>query len=683
MRVSNPLIRQSYRHPMRTLMTTSTKPTPLFQPTLMQVSPRTPPVPNRAGTPPRLDCCTRTPFATDSRVSCVDNEITERNWWKEVTVYEVYVKSFKDSNADGRGDLKGIIEKLDYLKALGVDVIWLTPVYQSPMHDEGYDISDYKAINPEFGTMEDWDNLLAGIHKRGMKLIMDLVVNHTSHEHPWFVESRASKDNPKRSWYFWRPPKIGADGKMMEPNNWESVFGGSAWTYDPVTGEYYLHLFSPFQPDLNWDNPEVRNAVHDIMTFWLDKGIDGFRMDVINMISKDPGLPDAPIVNEGEPWQPGSQFFINGPNVHRYLREMNERVLSRYDIMTVGEMPGAVDPQEALKYVASDRKELNMVFHFEIMDIDSLPGEKWIHKPWTLTELKRIVAKWQFTLRRNDGWNSLYLENHDQPRSVSRFASDTSTERTHAAKMLATFMCLLRGTMFLYQGQELGMKNLPPENLEIGVFRDIETLRFWESVLQKRRADNKVKIHRIGPLGGIDPVDEVDMSDVLSSLAKKSRDNARTPMHWSPSPNAGFTLPSVDPWIPVNPDYTDCNVETQSPDPSSVLTYWKKLLAYRKQNILMIYGNLRLLDEGNEEVYAAERTCGRNSMFVVIHWRGGSGVKEWEVPEDVRGRVKLIIGNYVDGEGEDEDRRKVEGEWENGKVVLRSWEARLYVPCSA
>ncbi|KAJ3277653.1 hypothetical protein HK104_003097, partial [Borealophlyctis nickersoniae] len=611
--------------------------------------------PERAATPLHLPSnrrYTQSPFITDrADVVSLEEEPKERKWWKEVAVYEIYVRSFMDSNGDGMGDLKGIIQKLDYLKDLGVDVLWLTPVYKSPMHDMGYDISDYTAINPEFGTMEDWDELLSEVHKRGMRMMMDLVVNHTSHEHAWFRESRSSKDNPKRSWYFWRPPKVAEDGTKMPPNNWESVFGGSAWTYDEHTGEYYLHLFSPFQPDLNWDNPDVRGAVYDGMTFWLDKGIDGFRMDVINMISKVPELPDAPVVNEGSPYQPGSQFFINGPNVHRYLREMNDLVLSRYDIMTVGEMPGGVDPQEAVKYVATDRKELNMVFQFEHMDIDCLPGEKWLYKPWKLTDLKKIAKNWQFHLRHNDGWNSLYFENHDQPRSVSRFASDLPHDRSNAAKMLATFLCMHRGTLYMYQGQELGMTNLPTQerNAEEGkagieVYRDIETLRFWERVLEQRLLNNRVKIHNVGPLGGQDPYDEVDMSDVLDSLARKSRDNARTPMQWSSAPHAGFTPSSSQPWIDVNPDYVSCNAAQQSTDTTSVMNYWKQLLKYRKNSTVLVYGNFRMLDEESEDVYVVERNYRGKKVFGLCHWKGEE--REWEVPADVRGRVKFVAGNY-------------------------------------
>ncbi|KAI9015107.1 glycoside hydrolase family 13 protein [Gaertneriomyces semiglobifer] len=579
------------------------------------------------------------------------NNPNERRWWKEAVVYQIYPRSFKDSNGDGIGDIPGIIQELDYLKAIGVDVIWLSPVYKSPMHDMGYDISDYRDIHPEFGTMTDFDNLLAGLHERGIKLVMDLVVNHTSFQHNWFLESKKSKDNPYRDWYFWRPPKFDEKGNRMPPNNWESIFGGSAWTYDEATGEYYLHLFASQQPDLNWDNSEVRESVYDMMHFWLRRGIDGFRMDVINLISKVPGLPDAPIVNPGMPFQPGFEFFVNGPRVHQYMREMNDRVLSHYDIMTVGEMPCGVDPDHAVKYVAADRNELNMVFTFDHMNLDGWPSEKWIYRNWNLTELKNVTEKWQFHLAVNDGWNSLYLENHDQPRSVGRFTSDAPELRDMAARMLATFLSTLRGTLFVYQGQELGLIN--PKLETIDQYRDIETLRFYD-----RMAKLRYRVYR--PL--------VDEEWVMLSLKKKSRDNARTPIPWDNTPNGGFTTSSATPWIPLNPDYKTYNANSQLSNPTSVLNYWRHLLALRKNNITLVYGEFMPLDPDNEQVYAYMRKLGDERLWVVLNFT--EKIVTFHVPAEVRGG-KLLLGSYV-------SYGKVEERQTDETIELRPYEARIY-----
>jgi oligo-1,6-glucosidase len=438
-------------------------------------------------------------------------------WWKEAVVYQIYPRSFMDSNGDGIGDLQGILSKLDYLKELGIDVIWLSPVYQSPNDDNGYDISDYRAIQKEFGTMEDFDRLLQEAHARGIKIMLDLVVNHTSDEHPWFVESRSSKDNDKRDFYFWRP---GKDGK--EPNNWLSCFSGSAWEYDATTDEYYLHIFSKKQPDLNWDNPRVRKEVYDMMKWWLDKGIDGFRMDVINFISKVDGLPSV----EGDGYQWGGAYFMNGPRIHEYLQEMNREVLSHYDLITVGETPG-VTPEQAILYTAEDRKELQMVFQFEHMELDSGPNVKWDLKPWRLHDLKVTMSKWQTALD-GKGWNSLYLNNHDQPRMVSRFGDD-GKYRVESAKMLATFLHMMQGTPYIYQGEEIGMTNVRFSSID--EYRDIETLNMYREYRERG----------------------VPVESIMESIYAKGRDNARTPMQWNDSENAGFT--TGKPWIAVNPNY--------------------------------------------------------------------------------------------------------------------------------
>ena len=410
----------------------------------------------------------------------------QKNWWKESVVYQIYPRSFYDSNGDGIGDLRGIIEKLDYLAELGVDVIWLSPVYQSPNADNGYDISDYKAIMKEFGTFEDWIELVKQIHKRGMKIIMDLVVNHSSDKHKWFIESASDKDNSKRDYYIWRQGKDG-----HEPNNWKSFFGGSAWKYDKKTDEYYLHLFSEKQPDLNWENPELRHEIYKMMDWWLSKGIDGFRMDVINFISKVPDLPDVEPVLE-QTYQDGHQFYANGPRIHEFLQEMNREVIAKYDAFTVGEMPG-ISIEDAVLYTSADRKEVDMVFQFEHMEVDDLDGNKWDNKKWSLLELKQILSRWQVGLE-GGGWNSLYLNNHDRPRMVSRFGDD-KIYRIESAKMLATLLHMMSGTPYIYQGEEIGMTNAGFDAIED--YRDIETLNIYRERINEKGQNKKTVMKAI------------------------------------------------------------------------------------------------------------------------------------------------------------------------------------------
>ena len=476
----------------------------------------------------------------------------KRTWWKESVVYQIYPRSFCDSNGDGIGDLRGIIGKLDYLKELGIDVVWLSPVYQSPNDDNGYDISDYRDIMDDFGSLADWEELLAGMHARGIKLVMDLVVNHTSDEHPWFVESRKSVDNPYRDYYIWRPPK---DGR--EPNNWASYFSPSAWQLDETTGEYYLHLFSRKQPDLNWENPKVRAEVFELMRWWLDKGIDGFRMDVINLISKQPGLPDAPVVTPDR-YQWGGEHFTNGPRMFEYLQEMKEQVLSKYDILTVGETP-AVTPQDAIALTNEETGFLSMVFQFEHMDLDAA-REGGLTRPqlphWDLLELKQVMTRWQKGLE-GRGWNSLYLSNHDQPRSVSRFADD-GPYRVESAKMLATFLHFQQGTPYIYQGEEIGMTNVAFESIDD--YRDIATRHLYREAVEAH---------------GVDP------QLALTVVHARSRDNARTPMQWDEGPQAGFT--TGEPWIKVNPNHAAINVVQALADPHSVLHYYRQLIRLRRR----------------------------------------------------------------------------------------------------
>ncbi|MGV3265694.1 glycoside hydrolase family 13 protein [Cytobacillus pseudoceanisediminis] len=536
----------------------------------------------------------------------------KKQWWKESVVYQIYPRSFMDSNGDGIGDLQGIISRLDYLKELGIDVVWLSPVYKSPNDDNGYDISDYQDIMSEFGTMEDWEELLGEMHKREIKLIMDLVVNHSSDEHIWFAESRKSKDNPFRDYYIWRE---GRNGK--EPNNWGSNFGGSAWKLDDKTGEYYLHLFSKKQPDLNWDNPKLRNEIYDMMTWWLEKGIDGFRMDVVNFISKVEGLPDDE-PKPGKKYASGSKYYRNGPRIHEYLREMNEKALAKFNVMTVGEMPG-VTPEWARQYTGESRNELNMVFQFEHVSLDNGPNGKWDLKPLDLCDLKLNLTKWQNELDKA-GWNSLYFNNHDQPRSVSRFGND-GEYREKSAKMLATLLHMMKGTPYVYQGEEIGMTNVCFSSIE--EYRDIETLNFYKEALNDGWTEDKA----------------------LESIYAKGRDNARTPMQWDSSEHGGFS--DGTPWIKVNPNYKDINVEKAMKDPDSVFHYYKKLIELRKKNEIIVYGRYNLILDQHPEVYAYTRTLGNQILLVLCNFYGGN--PEVEPPAYIQEKkFEALIGNYKD-----------------------------------
>ncbi|RLQ97387.1 glycoside hydrolase family 13 protein [Falsibacillus albus] len=557
----------------------------------------------------------------------------KKQWWKESVVYQIYPRSFMDSNGDGIGDIQGIISKLDYLQELGIDVVWLSPVYDSPNDDNGYDISDYRNIMHEFGSMADWEEMLGEMHKRGIKLVMDLVVNHSSDEHAWFIESRKSKENVYREYYIWRE---GKDGK--EPNNWESVFSGSAWKYDDQTGEYYLHLFSQKQPDLNWENPQLRSEIYDMMKFWLDKGIDGFRMDVINFISKVPGLPDAPNP-EGKPYASGHDYFMNGPRIHEFLQEMNEKVLSRYDAMTVGEMPG-VTPEEAELYTGNDRNELNMVFQFEHMDVDSGAGGKWDVIPFDLPKLKEILTKWQTGLH-GKGWNSLYWNNHDQPRVVSRFGND-SEYRVESAKMLGTLLHMMQGTPYIYQGEELGMTNVRFESIDD--YQDIETLNMFKEKVQEGKAPE----------------------DIMASIYTKGRDNARTPMQWNATENAGFTAGT--PWLQVNPNYKAINAEAAMKDPQSIFHFYKQLIELRKMNPIIPYGSFELLHGDHPTLYAYIRRYEGEELLVVGNVSNETGL--FEAPEDVKineEEKRILISNY--GVEKMESAQRFE---------LKPWEVRVY-----
>ncbi|MDQ3617102.1 MAG: alpha-glucosidase [Actinomycetota bacterium] len=554
-----------------------------------------------------------------------NTEESRQRWWKRAVVYQIYPRSFADSDGDGVGDLRGILGRLDYLQTLGIDVVWLSPVYPSPMDDNGYDISDYRDIDPVFGDLEVFDELVAGLHRRGIRLVMDLVVNHTSDEHPWFEESRASKDSSKRDWYWWR----------AKPNNWGSFFSGSAWEYDETSEEYYLHLFSRKQPDLNWENPEVRRHVFDMMRWWLARGVDGFRMDVVNFISKAPTLPDGK-VRTGEEHGDGAPYFISGPRIHEFLHEMHEEVFAAYGdaLLVVGEMPG-VTVEEAVLFTDPARQETDMVFQFEHMEVDS--GEdKWDVVPFVLPKLKASLGRWQKGLAER-GWNSLYWNNHDTPRVVSRFGDDGKF-RVRSAKMLATVLHLHRGTPYVYQGEELAMTNMAFGCIED--FRDIEAIRHYTEATSKGRSPDAV----------------------LSALRFKGRDNARTPMQWDRSPHAGFT--AGVPWIGVNPNHAQINADAQMGDANSVFHHYRQLIGLRHREPTVADGDFTMLLPDDPLVYAFLRRLGQVELLVLANF----SCDPWRVDlPDITSWLKseLLLTNVGREDG-------------GAGVELAPWEARVY-----
>ncbi|MBR3327967.1 MAG: alpha-glucosidase [Atopobiaceae bacterium] len=534
-------------------------------------------------------------------------------WWKESVIYQIYPRSFADSDGDGIGDLNGITDHLPYLAKLGIDVIWLSPVYQSPNDDNGYDISDYRAIMEDFGTMEDFDRMLATAHRLGMRVVMDLVANHTSDEHVWFVESRSSRKSPYRDFYIWRD---GHDGEP--PNNWESVFSGPAWEYDEASDQWYLHLFSRKQPDLNWENPQTREAIYDMMRWWCDKGIDGWRMDVISMISKDQRFPDGQVGPDG--YGDFFPYVVNGPRVHEFLREMNQEVLSHYDLLTVGEA-GGVTIDEAKHYAAADGSELSMVFQFEHVDASlnepaPLVG-KWGTGKASMPKLRAILNKWQMELE-GKAWNSLYWNNHDQPRVVSRFGDDRPKWRVRSAKMLATCLHMMKGTPYVYQGEELGMTNRHFSSID--ECRDIEELNIWHQAVEE--------LHMVTP------------EQMLACFDHVARDNVRTPMQWDASPNAGFT--TGNPWIAVNPNYAEINAAACLADPDSVFYYYQRLIALRHSMPIIVYGTFHPLMEESEAIWAYERRLDGQTLTVACNWTDQP--QPCPLWDDEPGT--FVIGNY-------------------------------------
>ena len=573
----------------------------------------------------------------------------EEAWWRDAVVYQIYPASFLDTNADGLGDLRGIISKLDYLQSLGVDAIWLSPIFASPQHDMGYDVSDYRTIHPPYGTVEQVEYLIKSLHDRSMRLLMDLVVYHTSFEHAWFKESRSSRSSAKRDWYFWRDPIYLPSGSRQPPNNWSSIFGGSAWHYDDQTEQYYLALFLPSQPDLNWANGDMRRAAYDDMRFWLDRGVDGFRIDSMNLMSKHADLPNAEVVNTNDEFHSGEKWFASGPRMHEYVREMRADVFEDYKVMTVGELAFPKDVEAVTNYVAQDRRELNMLFTGDIANMDFGDAGKYHRGDFRPGKLRAITNLWQTEIPKVSGWNTIYLENHDSGRSISRYASDASEHRSSSAKMLATYLCTLSGTLFLLAGQEIGMANMPKE-WGIEHYIDVEGRNHYENVLEAR--------------GGY----ASKMTDVLRELRLKARDHGRLPMQWDATPHAGFTSPSATPWINVNSDYEQWNVARQLDDPHSVLSYWKRALAVRKAHTdVFIYGTFAMIeaDVSGEDVVAYERCSqeGERKAVVILNFSEtvtsvmiGDHYEEW----------RLLLGSRSD------DRI------EAGQVTLGAYEGVIY-----
>ena len=583
-----------------------------------------------------------------------------RQWWKEAVVYQVYPRSFNDANGDGIGDLKGITEKLPYLAKLGINVIWLSPVFDSPNVDNGYDISDYFAIMGDFGTMEDFDEMLETAHKHGIKILMDLVANHTSDEHPWFKESRSSKDNPYRDYYIWKDPKgFDEDGNPIPPNNWASEFGGPAWEWDEATGQFYLHIFFKEQPDLNWENEKVRENLYSMVRWWLDKGVDGFRLDAINIISKPEGFPDDPST-DFEKHTSSIPFVIsNGTMVHPWMKELTRETFSRYDVMTVGET-SATSPEDAKLWAGYHTGELNMIFHFDHMGVDNDPngslGGKWSYAPYKLTELKRILNDWQTTLEGN-AWGSLYWNNHDQPRVVSRFGNDSDEFRTLSAKQLATTLHFMQGTPYIYQGEEIGMTNVKFDSIED--YRDGDSIRFYEDM----HVDHKRLSHE----------------EAMQAIYIKGRDNARTPVQWDASANAGFSPEGVTTWINVNPNYPEINAEAVLADEDSIFYHYQQLVALRRGELkdLMVYASFAPVDsvqvphDEDEAVYAYTRTGGADgspaneSLLVISNFTAEEQERDFAVLNEAReagARVELVSSNYKDDAGS----------------TLRPYEAKVY-----
>jgi len=580
-------------------------------------------------------------------------------WWKDSVVYQVYPASFKDSNGDGWGDLPGLISKVDYLHDLGVDLIWVSPIFESPQKDMGYDVSDYQKVYEPYGSIEDVDTLLDEAHRRGMRVILDLVVNHTSQEHEWFKESRSSKDNAKRDWYIWKPARYDEDNVRLPPTNWRGYFAGSTWTWDEHTQEYYLHLYAPDQPDLNWENEECRNAIYDnTMRFWLERGVDGFRIDTVNKYSKRQDYVDAPTTDPNSPHQSAPGMWCNGPRIHEFIHEMNRKVLAPFGAVSVGELSNTPHPHQVVPYVSAAAQELDMVFEFSLIRLGTgnILGPKYIYQPFPLSKLKALTAKWQSFVEGTDAWTTVFIENHDNARAVSRFG-DTSTRElwNRSAKTIALWQATLTGTLFLYQGQEIGMTNMP-KSWGIEEYKDVESSGFHAEAVQSGVKERIVK--------------------TLDGLSRLARDHSRIPFQWDDSPNAGFTSADAEPWMRVHDDHRSINVAQQRKDPSSILSFYKHALKLREQHRgLFVFGTFELLDPGCESVFAyVKRNPKRPGETAVVVLNMS---KETQIgPNTVSamgGDTPRLLVSTISGSSE---------EMKDGRPMLAAWEGRVYVSCA-
>ncbi|SPO27217.1 probable maltase [Ustilago trichophora] len=565
-------------------------------------------------------------------------------WFRDAIVYQIWPASFRDSNNDGMGDIQGIISSLDYIKSLGVNTIWLSPMYDSPQIDMGYDISDYESVYPPYGTVADMDQLIQQCHTRGIKLILDLVINHTSDQHAWFKESRKSKQSPKRDWYIWRPAKYDADGNRKPPNNWRSNFNQPAWTWDEGSQEYYLHLFCPEQPDVNWTNQECRKAIYkSAMEFWLEKGVNGFRVDTVNMYSKPMDFPDAPIVDQGAETQPAGMLYCNGPMMHTYLKEMGA-ILQRYDAMTVGELPNTPKTSDVVRYVSAAENELSEVFQFDIVDLGRNPVDFMKLDGFKLPQMKRVVEKWQRFIEGNDAWTTVFIENHDVARSISRYASDAPQHVGDSGKLLALMNLCLTGTVYIYQGQEIGMTNIP-STWAAEEYLDVNSINYLSAV--KARTNN----------------DASAFAKALEGVNKLGRDNARTPVQWSSEPNGGFSSdPNTKPWMRTNDNYTRINVQAQQDDPESVLNFYRKMIAIRKQKASLLgRGQFRLIEEEDEKLFKFIKLADSGEKaFIVLNFT--DQVQSYDLPNDFN-QASILLDTRQDGE----------------KGTLKPYQGRLYL----
>ncbi|CAH0056814.1 unnamed protein product [Clonostachys solani] len=577
-------------------------------------------------------------------------------YWKDATIYQVYPASFKDSNGDGWGDLPGLISKIDYLHELGVDVIWVSPIFESPQKDMGYDVSDYQKIYEPYGSIEDVDELLDQAHRRGMKVVLDLVVNHTSQEHEWFKESRSSRDNPKRDWYIWKPARYDENGVRRAPTNWRSYFAGPTWTWDSHTEEYYLHLYAPDQPDLNWENEECRNAIYDnTMRFWLDRGVDGFRIDTVNKYSKRQDFVDAPVTDPNCPHQSAPEMWCNGPRIHEFIHEMNRKALAPYNAMSIGELSNTPHPDQVVPYVSAAAQELDMVFEFSLIRLGTgnILGPKYIYQPFSLPTLKKTTEKWQSFVEGTDAWTTAFIENHDNARAVSRFGDTSSSDLwNRSAKAIALWQITLTGTLFLYQGQEIGMTNMPSE-WGMDEYKDIESSGFYAEAVE---SGDKERIRK-----------------TLHGLGHLARDHSRIPFQWDDSPNAGFTTAEAKPWMRVHDEYRSINAARQRDDPESILSLYKSCLRLRKQHKqLFVFGSFKLIDPENEFVFSYIKRDAKGSgkkAVVVLNMskeeRAGPNIAE-EMDGD---EPRLLVSTLARGEMEQKSQQPVLGPWE-GRVYI-------------